>query len=141
MSRFTDELDPRFCPLAMELLSQSELAGVPLRVIDMLRTPEEQDVNLANGTSWTKNTLHLPQPCCGKSHAIDVCPIALLPKKGWAPGHRDWHIVGAIGRKLGLKWGVWKKNAQGVLVNVDWGHLEYVEPLRSDITIATMGES
>ena len=72
MSRSLFDLDPRFAPLAEELLRQSEQAGVPLKIIDTLRTPEEHAVNLAAGVSWTQHSPHLD------GLAIDVCPVDLL---------------------------------------------------------------
>ncbi len=119
-SRSLEDLDGRFRPLADQLLAQSSAAGIPLRVINTLRTQAEQDHNILIGVSWTTHSLHLPQPPDGKSLAIDVCPAALLHEKGWAPGAPEWQTIGVIGEALGLRWGGrWKKQ-------LDLGHFEMI---------------
>jgi hypothetical protein len=122
-----EDLCPNFQPQGSELLRQCAQAGVPVAVIFTGRTLIEQADCVRRGTSWTMDSLHLPQRCCGKSHAIDVCPAAYLDKKNWLPGGVLWWKVGKIGEALGLKWGVFRPNKDGVMENVDWGHLEYVE--------------
>ncbi len=114
-----DKLDPRMCSLVEALLSKAAAAGVALQVINTLRTPEQQAANVANGVSWTSNSLHLPQPPYGLSLAIDLCPIQYLTMKNWNPSGEDWQIIGEIGESLGLRWGGrWKQR--------DMGHFEYV---------------
>lgn len=114
MSRRMEDLADSFRPLASELLRRSAEAGVPLRVIDTLRTAEEHAANLRNGVSWTKVSKHLT------GLAIDVCPEQYLAIKGWCPGGQHWLTIGAIGESLGLRWGGrWKQR--------DLGHFEYVE--------------
>src|SRR3972149_1349000 len=64
MSRKLDALAPRLKPLVFELLARSVEAGIPVMIIDTLRTPEEHAANLAKGVSWIKVSKHLPQPDC-----------------------------------------------------------------------------
>ena len=120
MSRQLDDLSPRFRPLAMQLLARLVEAGIAVMVIDTLRTPEEHQANLANGTSWTPRSKHLD------GDAIDICPFIIYDVNGadklnWDAGHPVWKKIGAIGEGLGLKWGGrWKQK--------DMGHFEYPTP-------------
>lgn len=96
------DLDPRFQPIAEKLL-QGCRAIEPMRVVCTLRTAAEQADAVARGVSKTLKSLHLAQPCCGKSHAIDICPERLLSEKGWAPKDPIWEQMRTVGRILGLK--------------------------------------
>ena len=97
-----DKLDKRIRPLADQLLGLAEQAGIRLRVINTLRTHEQQASNIANGVSWTKHSLHLPQPPDGLSLAFDVCPIEYLAIKNWNPTGPKWWIIAELGVSLGL---------------------------------------
>jgi peptidoglycan L-alanyl-D-glutamate endopeptidase CwlK len=118
MSRRLDDLDPRFRPLAIELVARCVEAGIPVMIIDTLRTPEEHQANLAKGVSWTKHSKHLD------GLAIDICPYDVYQLHGpdklqWNAGDPVWQKVGAIGESLGLRWGGrWKQK--------DMGHFESV---------------
>lgn len=118
MSRRLDDLDPKFKPLAMELLARCVEQGIAVMVIDTLRTPEEHAANLAKGVSWTKHSKHLD------GLAIDVCPyhsyqINGPDKLAWDAADPAWTAIGRIGEELGLRWGGrWKQK--------DLGHFEYV---------------
>lgn len=123
MSRKLDDLHEGFRPLAVELLARLCEAGIPCMIIDTLRTPEEQAENIRKGVSWTSNSLHL------QGLAIDIAPYDLYQLNGpdklnWDAKNPVWARIGAIGQSIGLKWGVWKKNGQGALENVDPGHFE-----------------
>lgn len=98
------------------------------KVIDGLRTPEEQAINVARGKSWTMNSKHLPQSD-GFSHAVDLAP--------WPVNWKDTEIFCVLagvmkaaafirGRKL--RWGGdW--NSDGSTVDEksrDYGHFELV---------------
>jgi hypothetical protein len=95
-----------------------------VQIIDVLRTVEEQKVNLAKGVSATMNSRHLPQPPSGLSHAIDLCPYSIYALHGpdklqWDSSDPVWGIMGPIGEALGLRWGGrWKHP-------YDVGHFEY----------------
>lgn len=118
MSKRLDDLSDDFRPIVFELLARAIEDNVQVRIIDTLRTPEEQAVNIANGVSWTKNSKHLPD-ATGKANAIDIVPVIVMSLKNWAPDHPDWQKLGAIGEHLGLRWGGrWKQR--------DMGHFEYV---------------
>jgi len=119
MSRALDDLSPRFKPLAMELLARCVEAHIPVLVVDTLRTPAEHAANLANGVSWTVRSKHLD------GDAIDIVPYSVYDLHGpgklqWDAGDPIWQKLGAIGERLGLRWGGrWKQK--------DMGHFEYVE--------------
>ena len=104
-SRLLSDLDPRFRPLASRLIEECRAVAIPVTVITTLRSFKEQEQAVASGTSWTMKSKHLPHEPEGKSLAIDICPTALLTEKNWAPKHPLWWRIGAIGRRLGLRWG------------------------------------
>ena len=126
MSRLLDDLDPSFRPKAMELLARGAEAGIPLMIIDTLRTIEEQTAAVKNGFSSTMRGKHLPQPPSGKSKAMDVCPYSEFQLHGpdklqWDSTDPSWLKIGLIGESLGLKWGGrWKQPH-------DPGHFEMVD--------------
>jgi D-alanyl-D-alanine carboxypeptidase-like protein len=119
MSRRLDDLSPRFKPLAMELLARTVEAGIPVVIVDTLRTPAEHQANLAKGVSWTTRSKHLD------GDAIDICPYSTWDAHGpdklnWDVSDPVWATLAAIGRVLGLRCGYdWKVK--------DAGHFEYVD--------------
>lgn len=122
MSRRLDDLHPDLKPKAFELLARCTEAGIPVMIVDTLRTWDEHQQNLKNGTSWTKVSKHLPDPTTGKSKAIDIAPywdykLYGADKLQWDTNDPVWGKIGAIGKALGLKWGGdWQKK--------DMGHFE-----------------
>jgi hypothetical protein len=106
-------------PLACQLLARFVEQGIPVMIVDTLRTKEEHAANLAKGVSWTTHSKHLD------GDAIDVCPYSVWNAHGpdklnWDGTDPVWQTMGAIGESLGLRWGGrWKVR--------DWGHFEYVE--------------
>lgn len=122
MSRRLDDLAPAFRRKVFELIARSAEAGVPLLIVDTLRTPAEQADNLARGVSWTLNSRHLAQAPDGLSLAVDVVPYESFNLYGpdklrWATDDPAWATVGAIGEALGLRWGGrWQRK--------DMGHFE-----------------
>ena len=119
MSRRLDDLSARFRPLAVELLARCVEAGIPVIIIDTLRTMQEQEANIAKGVSWTLNSKHLT------GDAIDICPFSQYDAHGadkllWEASDLIWQRIGALGEALGRRWGGrWKVK--------DLGHFEYVE--------------
>ena len=120
MSRALDDLDPIFRPLAFQLVARLVEAGIPILIVDTLRTPAEHQVNLLKGTSWTKHSKHLD------GLAIDIVPYEVYTLKpggeklAWDAEWPLWERIGVIGESLGLRWGGrWKQK--------DLGHFEYVE--------------
>ena len=119
MSRAINDLSPYFKPLAIELLARTVEAGIPVVIVDTLRTPAEHAANLAKGVSWTPRSKHLI------GDAIDLCPYAQYDAHGpdkllWTDDPVWWRL-GAIGEALGLRWG-------GRWTVRDLGHFEYVAP-------------
>jgi hypothetical protein len=108
MSNKISDLHPEFQPYAKELIRRAEdELGFKMVVVDTLRTPVEQKLNLARGVSKTLKSKHLMQPCCEKSHAIDIVPKHLAKLKNWAPEHPDWLLLGKLGESLhkNISWG------------------------------------
>jgi len=118
MSRRLDDLSPRFRPLAVELLARTVEAGIPVIIVDTLRTAEEHAENLRRGVSRAKHSKHLD------GDAIDLVPYAQYDLHGvdklqWDAGDPVWGRLAAIGRGLGLRCGFdW-------VTFKDLGHFEY----------------
>lgn len=104
MSTSLDDLADDFRPLVEQLLAESAAAGVPLRVIQTLRSDVEQAAAVASGRSAVTKGKHQAD-ADGKARAVDVCPLALLSKPNWAPQDPLWWQVGQIGEALGMRWG------------------------------------
>jgi hypothetical protein len=112
MGKSLDELDSETRPLAEQLLALATAAGLDLVVEDTGRTPDEQAGKVALGVSWTRHSLHLPQPPEGKARAIDVVPRACLSLKFWGWNGRidnsDWRwgklveLVESVGLHSGV---------------------------------------
>jgi hypothetical protein len=124
MSRKLDDLSDRFKPKAIELIARCAEAGIPILIINTLRTESDQLANIAKGVSWTRNSRHLAQPWSNKAEAIDVAPYetwqAYGPDKiNWDASDPVWVTIGEIGEKLGLRWG-------GRWTQRDMGHFEYL---------------
>jgi peptidoglycan L-alanyl-D-glutamate endopeptidase CwlK len=120
MSRKLDDLNPRFKPLAMELIARCVEAGIGVMIVDTLRTPEEHAENLRRGMSWTNRSKHLD------GLAIDIAPYDVYALAGpdklmWDARNPVWQRIGTIGERLGLRWGGrWRQK--------DMGHFELQEP-------------
>jgi hypothetical protein len=129
MSRALDDLDPRFRPLAIELLARCVEAQIMVMIVDTLRTKDEQAAYVAKGVSWTMNSKHL------LGLAMDICPYDVYLANGpdklqWDERHPLWPKIGAIGRRLGLKWGIVKNGT-----HMDLGHFEYIDTGSSGIPV------
>ncbi len=53
MSRALNDLCSKMRPAVFELVARATEAQIPVLIIDTLRTPAEQAVNVAKGVSWT----------------------------------------------------------------------------------------
>lgn len=124
MSQALDDLDPKFRPLAVELLARLLEAKLPVLIVETRRTPAQHALNLAKGVSWTSHSKHLD------GLAIDLVPydvFTLAPggdKLQWDAAHPAWQTIGRIGKALGLRWG-------GEWQQKDMGHLEYIDRVSS----------
>lgn len=113
-----DSLDPRFKPLAIELLARLVEARIAVLIVNTRRTDVEQAQAIATHVSWVKRSKHQD------GLAIDVAPFDLYQLHGvdkvhWESTDPIWQRAGAIGEALGLRWGGrWKEK--------DMGHFEYV---------------
>ena len=123
MSRSLDDLDYRIRNAVFEFLARCSENGIPVMVVDTLRTEEEQAAAIARGVSWTTNSKHLAQAETGRSLAIDVAPYDIYQLHGpdklkWDANDPVWIKIGILGEKCGLRWGGrWKQR--------DMGHFEY----------------
>lgn len=120
MSRRLDDLSDRFRPMAVLFLARLMEQGIPVCVVDTLRTTAEQAVNVAKGVSWTMASKHLT------GDAIDVCPYAIFDLHGpdklqWDASDPIWARIATIGESCGMVAGYrWKVK--------DCGHFEYRSP-------------
>ena len=116
MSRSLNDLAPDSRPLFFEFLARLVEANIDVIIVETLRTPEQQKINLAKGVSWTPNSRHLT------GHAIDICPYETYALHGpdklqWDATDPIWNKIGQIGESLGLRWG-------GRWQQKDMGHFE-----------------
>ena len=125
MSRALNDLSAEMKPLAIELLARCCEQGIPVMIVDTLRTPQEHAINLAKGVSWTIRSKHLT------GDAIDICLYDEYKANGpdmllWNADHPDWMKVVAIGESLGLVAGArWKQR--------DMGHFELPSTVRANV--------
>jgi hypothetical protein len=124
--RTLDSLDIRFRFKAIELLARCTEAGVPVLIINTLRTQAEQDEAIRTGHSKVARSKHQD------GLAIDICPIEqfLIHKSNklqWDINDPVWKQIGEIGQKLGLRWGGTFKPLNQNGLGWDPGHFEYVE--------------
>lgn len=117
-----DELDPRFKMLAIELVARCIEAGIPVMIIDTVRSHEQELQKIAEGTSALRPDQHSKHEL---GLAIDICPYETFALHGpdklrWDTNDDVWMKLGLIGEKLGLRWGGrWKRP-------YDPGHFELV---------------
>jgi hypothetical protein len=119
MDRSLDSLSAEFRPLAFEVLARLVERGLAVMIVQTLRTLEEHQRNMANGTSRTALSKHLPRrlrgydpdsPDADKADAIDLCPYAIYDLHGpdklqWDASDPAWAVIGAVGESVGLQWG------------------------------------
>lgn len=122
MSRSLNDLAPVFKPIAFELLARFTEQQLPVMIISTRRTPAEQADAVARKVSWTLHSPHL------SGLAIDVAPFSIWMEYGedklaWDVHDPQWPKLGAIGRALGLQWGIIKDGE-----HIDLGHFAYVAP-------------
>lgn len=124
MDRALDSLSSDFKPLVYEVLARLTERGVTVMIVQTSRTLAEHQVNLANGTSRTNKSKHLPRVLRGwseegldayKCDAIDLCPyetyqLCGADKLAWnehatPQSTAAWAAIGEVGEALGLRWG------------------------------------
>lgn len=136
MSRQLDDLTSQMRPKVFELIARAAEAQIPVLIVDTVRTEAEQKHFIAIGRSWTSASFHLPRWMRGYSHsadeaddqksdAVDLCPFEQFQLHGpdklqWNEKDPAWQVLGAIGQKVGLKWGVVKADG----TRIDLGHFE-----------------
>ena len=121
MSRCLDDLEPELRTVIFQFLARCVEAGIPLCIVDTLRTDDEHVANLKKGTSRIARSKHLSDEL-GYAHAIDVAPYEVYQLHGadklqWNPDAPAWLKIGIIGAGLGVKWG-------GRWTMKDMGHFE-----------------
>ena len=138
-----DSLSSDFYPKACILIARCCARGVPTMIAQTSRTMAEHQTNLANGTSGTSLSLHLPRSMrwqdsmmilnpadADKSDAIDLVPYDVFQLHGpdkvkWDGSDPAWGIIGEEAERLGLRWGGrWLKP-------VDLGHAELLLPWKA----------
>lgn len=138
MSRRLDDLSSRFRPHAAMVLARLVERGIPVMIVDTLRTQAEQAKNVQNGTSATMLSKHLPRrlrmtlvendPDAEKADAMDIAPYEMYAMHGpdklqWNTDDPVWQVIGTIIEAEGLRWGGrWHKP-------YDPGHMELNTPV------------
>lgn len=126
-SRKLDDLDPRFQPIAFALLARFVEVGLPVLIVCTRRSDEEQAEAVRTHHSKVAHSLHQD------GLAIDIVPYSQFDLHGpdklqWDTDDAAWPILGAIGEKLGLRWGGRFKPLSPRGIGWDPGHFEYVVP-------------
>lgn len=118
-TRNLDDLSSPMRWFAFELIARCAEAGLPVMVIDVKRTPEEQLAHLANGTSKTLKSKHLPD-ATGRSNAIDLCPYDTYQLHGpdklkWDTKDGAWKLMADLAEEVA--------DRQGITIErgFDWG--------------------
>lgn len=117
--------------------------GVMVMIVQTSRTVEEAAANVANHTSQTSHSKHVPRGLRGvgfspadsdinKADAIDLCPYEIYNLHGpdklqWDRKDPAWKEIGDVGELLDLRWGGrWWTNQAKKLVGFDPGHWEMI---------------
>lgn len=127
MDTTLDSLDPIFKPLAVLLLARLVEARLPVLISNTRRTDGEQAAAIATGNSHVQHSKHQD------GLAIDVVPYTIYALHGdqkllWDTHDLVWVKIGAVGEKLGLRWGGRFAPVNALGIGWDPGHFEYVSP-------------
>ena len=126
MDRSLDSLSFEFKPVAFAWIARCVERGVPVMIVQTSRTPAEHATNLANETSGTTLSLHLPRKLresqfgvliddLDKADAMDLAPWETYQAHGpdkinWDAHSREFGIIAEECERLGLRSGVrWRK--------------------------------
>lgn len=96
-------LQPSIQPLASRLLELAAERGVPARIVQGVRSIDEQNVLYTSGAGVTKAPGGLSYHNYGL--AFDVVPDDYVSLPDWNPKGDKWAVLGSIGESLGLAWG------------------------------------
>lgn len=124
MDTSLDDLDPRFKPLAIELLARLVERKILVIIINTYRTDAEQATAVATGHSWVARSKHQDRL------AIDIAPYDTYIQHGankilWDTSNPVWLQIGEIGESLGLKWGGRYHPIDANGIGKDPGHFEF----------------
>jgi len=119
MDRSLDSLSAALKLKMFEVLARLTERGVMVKIVQTSRTMAEHQANLANGTSATMLSRHLPRALRGwtdtdpeawQCDAIDLCPYDVYQLHGpdklqWNSADPAWKVIGELGEAVGLRWG------------------------------------
>jgi hypothetical protein len=134
MDTSLNSLDPRFKPIAIELLARLTEARIAVLISNTRRTAAEQAVAVAAGNSWVQHSKH------EDGLAIDVVPYSIYELHGdrkalWSTNDPVWLKIGAVGEALGLRWGGKFAPLNVLGVGKDPGHFELVVPPSTGVPV------
>lgn len=134
MDTSLNSLDPRFKPIAIELLARLTEARLPVIISNTRRTAAEQAAAIARHVSWVQHSLHQD------GLAMDVVPYVQFQLHGedklqWNTVDPIWVKIGAVGEKLGLRWGGRFAPLNVLGVGKDPGHFELVVPPATGVPV------
>jgi len=101
-------LDPRFQDPLQQFLDMARAKGIELRVVQGLRTPEEQDALYAQGRTAPGPVVTNARGGLSNHNyglSVDVVPASLIDTENWSPDDPVWNTIGALARQAGLEWG------------------------------------
>lgn len=119
--RRLNQAHPDLVKVFMEVQKTST---IPIKILQVSRSIEEQRANVRRGVSWTMRSRHLPSKD-GKCRAVDAVPLNPDGTVSWA-----WPIyyklapqvkAAARAAKVKVEWGGdWKKNKDGPHWQLPW---------------------
>ena len=102
--QFPDELRPLVQRKADQMVAAFQAAGMPIRIVEGVRSCERQDALYAQGRTKPGNIVTNAR--CGDSyHQYGVAVDFVFRKEGYGATKEQWELLGRVGEALGFEWG------------------------------------
>lgn len=102
--QFPDKLRPLVQRKADQMVAAFQAAGMPIRIVEGVRSCERQDALYAQGRTKPGNIVTNAK--CGDSyHQYGVAVDFVFRKEGYGATDEQWEILGRAGEALGFEWG------------------------------------
>jgi hypothetical protein len=102
--KYPDTLRPLVQRKADQLVAAFDAVGIPIRIVEGVRSCERQDKLYAQGRTEPGNIVTNAR--CGESlHQYGVAVDFVFRKEGYNATDAQWETLGRAGEALGLEWG------------------------------------